>query len=179
MTFPSFATGDVLTAADMNAVGLWLVKTQTVGTAVASVTVNNAFSSSYKNYKIIWNAGLGSGFADLALSLGGITTGYYGGQFGASYVTGNYGGRGVNNAASWLYAGSCNSSFAFFHCDVIAPQAAERKLCHGYCSYYGAAFAYSMFTGEVTSTAQATSFTITPSAGTLTGGTIYVYGYKP
>jgi len=27
------------------------------------------------------------------------------------------------------------------------------------------------------STTSATAFTITPSAGTLTGGTIYVYGY--
>ncbi len=49
MTYPSFSAGDILTAADMNAVGLWLVKTQTVGTAVASVTVTDAFSSTYDN----------------------------------------------------------------------------------------------------------------------------------
>jgi len=49
MTYPSFTSGDILTAADMNAVGLWLVKTQTVGTAVSSVQVTGAFSSTYDN----------------------------------------------------------------------------------------------------------------------------------
>jgi len=39
MTFPVFASGDVLNASDMNGVGLWLVKTQAVGSGVASVTV--------------------------------------------------------------------------------------------------------------------------------------------
>jgi hypothetical protein len=31
--------------------------------------------------------------------------------------------------------------------------------------------------GQDTATASNTGFTITPNAGTLTGGTIYVYGY--
>jgi hypothetical protein len=38
-TPPDFSSGAVLTAAQMNSVGLWLVKTQTVGTAVSSVAV--------------------------------------------------------------------------------------------------------------------------------------------
>jgi len=52
MSFPSFASGEVLTAADMNAVGLWLVKTQTVGTGVPSVVVTDAFSANYDNYLV-------------------------------------------------------------------------------------------------------------------------------
>jgi hypothetical protein len=38
-TPPDFSSGAVLTAAQMNSVGLWLVKTQTVGTTVSSVAV--------------------------------------------------------------------------------------------------------------------------------------------
>ena len=53
MTYPVFATGDVLNASDMNAVGLWLVKTQTIGSGVGSVAVTGAFSADYDNYKII------------------------------------------------------------------------------------------------------------------------------
>ena len=48
-TPPTFSSGSVLTAAQMNAVGLWLVKTQTVGTAVSSVSVTDVFSSNYDN----------------------------------------------------------------------------------------------------------------------------------
>ena len=45
MSFPVFASGDVLNASDMNGVGLWLVKTQTIGTGVSSVVVTGAFSA--------------------------------------------------------------------------------------------------------------------------------------
>lgn len=48
MSFPSFATGEVLTAADMNAVGLWLVKTQTFSAATPDITA--VFSATYENY---------------------------------------------------------------------------------------------------------------------------------
>ena len=82
MTYPSFTSGEVLTAADMNAVGLWLVKTQTVGTAVASVTVTDAFSSTYDNYRIIYTGGAASTSCVLSLQfgIGGTmtTTNYYG-----------------------------------------------------------------------------------------------------
>jgi hypothetical protein len=51
MTYP-WASGEVLTAADLNAyAGLILVKTQTIGTAVSSVTVTGAFSSTFQNYR--------------------------------------------------------------------------------------------------------------------------------
>lgn len=49
MTFPVFASGEVLTAADMNAVGLWLVKTQTFS-ASTRIEVDNVFTSTYTNY---------------------------------------------------------------------------------------------------------------------------------
>jgi hypothetical protein len=54
MSFPSFASGEVLTAADMNAVGLWKVGT---GTAVYGTTtqlnMSNMFTSDYRAYKIV------------------------------------------------------------------------------------------------------------------------------
>jgi len=54
MSFPSFATGEVLTAADMNAVGLW--KTAAVTFSGSSgVEVQNCFSSNYTNYKVLIN----------------------------------------------------------------------------------------------------------------------------
>lgn len=53
MGYPVFASGDVLTAADMNAVGLWLVKTQTL--SGTSTQINDCFSSNYQSYKVVFS----------------------------------------------------------------------------------------------------------------------------
>jgi hypothetical protein len=55
MSFPVFASGDVLNASDMNAVGLWLVKTQTIGSGVTVVDVTSCFNADYDNYVISFN----------------------------------------------------------------------------------------------------------------------------
>ena len=56
MAIKTFTTGEVLTAADTNTYlansGLVLVKSQTIGTGVASVTISDAFSTTYDNYRI-------------------------------------------------------------------------------------------------------------------------------
>jgi hypothetical protein len=55
MSFPSFSTGEVLTAADMNAVGLWLVGSTTFVTT-ATPFINGCFTSDYENYRVLINA---------------------------------------------------------------------------------------------------------------------------
>ena len=82
MTFPVFATGDVLNASDMNAVGMWLVKSQTVGSGVSSVTVTGAFSSDYDNYRIVYANAIGSSIDWLNMTLNGAS--------GVSYTWGHY-----------------------------------------------------------------------------------------
>ncbi len=87
MSYPVFATGDVLNASDMNAVGLWLVKSQTIGTGVSSVTVTGAFSANYDRYKITVSGGVASTPLDIRLTLGSTATGYYGFLFYRAYNT--------------------------------------------------------------------------------------------
>jgi len=48
-TPPDFTTGAVLTAAQMNAVGLWKIASSNVGTT-STFTINNCFSSDYNHY---------------------------------------------------------------------------------------------------------------------------------
>ena len=52
MSYPSFSVGEVLTAADMNAVGLWKI---TSGTSSGTTAYNydGVFTSSYRNYRIV------------------------------------------------------------------------------------------------------------------------------
>ena len=94
-TPPDFTTGQVLTAAQMNAVGLWRVTGCTVtsvgGTAATasngvvttgvgntSVTLSNAFSADFKNYKVIFTFGTSSAGGRLNLQLNAATgTSYY------------------------------------------------------------------------------------------------------
>jgi len=177
MTYPSFSAGDILAATDMNAVGLWLVKTQTVGTAVSSVAVTGAFSSTYNNYIITWVDGTLSANASMTLTLGASATGYY--QFL------NYGavtaatplGAGRNNAVSWAWVGGGTAGQAgHVRCELFGPNLARyTKLIGG---PYQNDNAYGTTVGEHRVATAYTAFTLAPDSGTMTGGTIRVYGYK-
>jgi hypothetical protein len=179
MTFPSFTTGEVLTAADMNAVGLWLVKTQTIGTAVSTVTVTGAFSSNYDAYLITITGGVGSGSAGVNMTLGATATGYY---FAANYVS-YIGGSGVFNGANVASWQECiYMSTQAINCQITLknPNLAQRTFINWQNS--GAATtAVNLSTnggGYLNDSTQYTAFTLTPTAGTMTGGTIRVYGYR-
>jgi hypothetical protein len=53
MAFP-YSSGDVLTAANLNASSnLVLVTDVTIGSSVSSVTVSSAFNTTYDNYRIV------------------------------------------------------------------------------------------------------------------------------
>jgi hypothetical protein len=176
MSFPSFASGDVLTAADMNAVGMWLVKTQTVGTGVPSVTVTGAFSAEYDNYKIVYTGGTSSTTAALRVTLGGSTTAYYGtlvyGTFATTTPSANV---NDNNTAQWTYVGASTTDFARLAMELQNPFASTRTFISSTYSDVGNAGSFNGYLGNNNSH---TAFTITPTGGTLTGGTIRVYGYR-
>ena len=91
MPVPDFSPGEVLTAAAMDSIGLWLVKTQAVGAGVSTIVVSDAFSANYDNYLITYTGGSASTTMNLSLRLGTVTTTeYYGNimsslaMFGAS-----------------------------------------------------------------------------------------------
>jgi hypothetical protein len=175
MPVPDFSPGEVLTAAAMDSIGLWLVKTQTVGTAVSSVTVTGAFSADYNNYKITWDGIVNSSAGNLNFQLSGITGNVYstGGSFytyGSSVVT----GFGPAPTSTWLIgpAGAFNSSG---YADLSAPNLARRK---SMLTQATSTLSYYSFAHSCDSTSVATGFVISPNTGTMTGGTIRVYGYR-
>lgn len=173
---PDFVAGQVLTAAQMNKVGMWLVKTQTVGTAVSSVTVSDAFSADYTNYRIIYTGGTASTTNFVYLTLGATATGYYYGGTGFSWA-GATQTFGAANTTFWL-AGNGGANGNFMSIDLFRPQEAamthytgswNQLVTNGYTAYIG---------GLLNNTTQYTAFTMTTSAGTWTGGTVFVYGYR-
>jgi len=172
---PDFVAGQVLTAAQMNKIGLWLISSTTVGTGVASVTVSSAFSADYDNYKIIvTNVDCSVGSQDLKLTLGATATGYYGTQE-YNFPTGTTGKQYMNNATSWLAGFTDVNDNASWSYDLLAPFKSKYTTILG--QWQGNGYA-GYLTGSLDNTTSYTAFTITPNSGTMTGGTIKVYGYR-
>jgi hypothetical protein len=175
-TPPTFSSGAVLTAAQMNSVGLWLVKSQTVGSAVSSVTVSSAFSADYDSYRIIFSGGSGSSGSDLRMNLVGSTAGYYSSINWVSYA--GAAGTTAGNGIAYWWAGSTRAEGNSICMDVHRPFAGDETWFNG--NYVGvtAGSVQGVIGGYHNLGLSYTAFTITPTAGTLTGGTITVYGYR-
>ena len=74
-TPPVFVSGAVLTAAQMNAIGMFVTKPLTTFTAVTSVLADNCFSSDYESYQIVIRYSTSSTFGlNMALRVGGVNT---------------------------------------------------------------------------------------------------------
>lgn len=170
-----------LSTSTANPVGVEFVKTQTVGSAVSSVTVSDAFSSTYDNYRVTYVGGTAStNSPDLRLALGSANTGYYGNLFFQRPNATTPSGVGNDNIAYWQYGagiGTTNHIAAAF--DLYGPNLARYTAIRtDVFEMIASSSAVGIYTGFQASTTQFTAFTITASTGTLTGGTIRVYGYK-
>lgn len=174
MGYPDFSPGNVLTAADMDAVGLWLVKSQTVGTGVSSIVVNDAFSANYEDYVVTFSGGAGTATGILTMVLGSTTTGY---KYSLTYTV--YGGATLNvNSANTVhipYVGLAVANGMSGSVEVLSPQLAKNTIVKG---AWASQSEGGVLGGIMQNTTQYTGFTIGVSAGTVTGGTIRVYGYR-
>ena len=175
--------GDVYTQAQADAkyslqttTGLVLITSATIGSAVASVTVSNCFSSAYDNYYVTISGGVGSATLDLAGQIGNATTGYYYSVIG-TLNNSTVNAYGQANTSQWGYFGGGNTDHLHLSAKILYPYLTKNTLfgtditsavtntCTNSFGYLNNANSY-------------TSFTINAVGGTMTGGTIKVYGYK-
>ena len=177
-TPPVFLDAEILYASSMNKIGMWLVKTQTIGTAVSSVTVTGAFSADYDHYKIIVQANsIAAGGPYMTLQLGSTTTGYYWGAAGVVYSTGAFSGITTNNGSSWNRLGPGTTVGMAGVYDLLNPFKNENTIITG--TYAdGPAGSAAVGSGILNDTTSYTAFTVGVTSSTMTGGTIYVYGYR-
>jgi len=169
------ADTSLFTALGGNYPGMRLVKKQTIGSAVSSVTVSGAFSATYENYRILITGGVGSvNNGILRLQLGSVATGYYSNMIYANYASGSVASTGNNNGTSFTYAGVSDTINITAMIDVNSPFLAKQKQITGVW-YDGTNSGRSQ--GQCSDQTSQTAFTILTTSGTLTGGTIYVYGY--
>jgi len=177
----TFVDAVSLPATDINTYltnsGLVYVKQQTVGTSVTSVSVTSAFSADYDNYRVIYSSGVAGSAASMTFALTGSATGYYAAVDGCSYTGGTSSINEANNS-SFSFAGIGTPEGNSLDVTLYNPFIAYRTglqisgrvdIRGGGSAYCGGGFhnVASSFSG----------FTITCSAG-LTGGIIYVYGFR-
>jgi len=175
MPVPDFSPGEVLTAAAMDSIGLWLVKTQTVGTAVSSVTVSDAFNADFIDYKIVYTGGTASTDGSIAFSFSGSPTGWRGNIIYANFLSGTVQSIGENNTTTASYIGAAASGFPQVVADLQNPFLAQPSLISA--SYVDSGNAGRSTYHHSASTSY-TGFTLTKAAGTISGGVIKVYGYR-
>jgi hypothetical protein len=177
MSFPSFASGEVLTAADMNAVGLWLVKTQAVTGGNAATVVTGAFSADYDAYKVVVSNGACSAAnTGILLTLGSTVSGYsYGALFGGASGSGGFGSA---TETSFL-VGEANTNQLQSNFELQNPFLAKHTTIGTIPSYNVSNNNMRVLGGVLGNTTSYTAFTLTLGGGaTFTSGTIRVYGMK-
>lgn len=199
MAVPVFSTGEVLTAAAMNAVGMWRVTGCTVtsagGTAATAsngiitmgagntrVNIANAFSANFDNYLITVNSLTGS-TTGAALYFGCLTTA---GAVNASnwvgntvYVvtgtTGAFQNAADTNSASVGAGGIYQDGAGATNFTVNAPFLTQRTSLN----YNGADEDYFRVGAAVLKNATSYSgFFLEPNAGTMSSGVVRVYGFN-
>jgi hypothetical protein len=195
MPVPNFDPGEVLTAAAMDAVGLWKIASASFSgiTTGAPLDVNNVFSSDYPSYVLHFRASATVANAIVQLRMRTVAAQ----EAGAVY---NFGWNG-----QWVSAGPVYNEGAFSTANPFAPETAfysgisagngysgssrieiyspnatrqTRITGQSYADYTGAFYNVVLAgSGEVSTSTAYTGFRIYPVAGTI-AGEYTLYGYK-
>jgi hypothetical protein len=171
------ALGDAIDATvfGLGSSALTLIKTQVVGTTVSSVTVTGAFSATYDNYLVTYSNGSSSATTDLFMQLGATTSGYYWNIIGNFWSASASNSGGAAGSAFSYTGGTSSTTGANAVVQVNSPFLSKRTVVES--TFVVSSGGYKM-TGMLDNTTSYTAFNLAPSSGTLTGGTIRVYGYK-
>lgn len=151
----------------------------TIGTINTNVSVSSAFSATYDNYKIV-----ATGFA--ATTIGAAAFIKLNNSTGSTYFGNMIYNVPTSSAIGGVSAanGTSNGFFAFtvsstgtmsLEAMIDSPFLAVTSNCVG--NYSGRNY-NGQFSTHDSNAASSTGFTFAPSAGTMTGGTIRVYGYR-
>lgn len=158
---------------------LTFISSTAITNGVSSVSLNNVFSATYRNYRVIINwteATAGSPNVNLRLRVGGTdNTGAFAYQpRGWSNISGSLAGFGT--AGSSLFVAKLSGANPITTMDITLPFVALQT------NFVVNAFEGSNndawgFQATHTAATSYDGFTVFPASSTFTGGTIDVYGY--
>jgi hypothetical protein len=189
MTFPSFVSGEVLRAADMNAVGLWKVGTFTANGTSRALVCDNVFTTDYNNYRVVIQmrstvATNAFFYQYIDTSGNNVNSGYYGSIYGQDFTTGATATSSASATTvqyiAWIPNSSntpCGVSF-----DLHSPRLSTvTTSVVGHHSSVSSGFSYlgGNIVGMTTGTTAFRGLRFdNGGAGNLTG-TVTIYGYNP
>ena len=178
-TPPTFVSGAILTAAQMNSIGLWQVSNTTVGSGVTTHVVSSCFSTDYVNYKLVINGMTGTELeAALFLKLSGTSgSTYYGNDVENRASTASiYQVSASNGTSTGCWLGRISTSGVMgFEAVIYSPFLATSTNVTN--SFAGRNYNGSGGTHD-SNAASSTGFTLSVSAGTISAGTVKVYGFN-
>lgn len=140
----------------------------------ASTAFTSVFSSTYEAYKIVVSDGALSTTAYVTLIFGATVTGYKSAQPGVIFSTGAYSAT-FASGTTYLAVGYSTGDFG---CDitVVNPQLAKNTFTSSTLGFASSTIGAS-HNGVLVDSTQYTGFTLAPSTGTFSSGTVNIYGY--
>jgi hypothetical protein len=189
MAIKTFTTGEVLTAADTNTYlansGLTYI-TQASATSGSTLSVNNCFSSTYSNYRILidgYQPSTGAQALNLRLRVGGADASGndYNESFAGLYTDGTSSqdvGTNRNKAGTGMYNSANTVPFGASAIDIFGPNRAERTYMTINGILYAGQFGSRVGLAEHNLTTAYTGFTLFPTSGDFLNVRVWVYGYR-
>ena len=174
MTYPVFASGDVLNASDMNGVGLWKISSTAITAGVSSITVSG-FSADYDSYRIEINNGSLAGLAVIQVQMFGSVASYYGALNNIGIATNVSFPISNNNVGAWSIVGVGNTSFVTLAFDLHDPFLARPTRIGP--SVYATTTDAGTYNGLHNVATSYSAITIS-TGSTFQSGTITLYGYR-
>jgi hypothetical protein len=197
-TPPDFTSGQILTAAQMNGIGLWKMTgitasftggsagtvsngIVTIGSANTEISISNAFNADFLNYKIIVSVNsVSAANTALAFRFGGAASNY-----AYTSVIAAFDSLGPTNASTTgVNEGAFALAFQTEGCDAVAD--VFRPNLASWTTYTSQNIArnstsnaqFRQYAGVHGTSTAYTSFSVRTLSGSFTGGTISVYGYN-
>jgi hypothetical protein len=152
-----------------------LIKSQVVGTAVSSVTVTDAFSADYDNYRIVYSGACSNAGEVLRIRYGSTATGYFGNMTFNNYTSSSLNVVADNNTAYHTHVAGGAAGRTNCVVDVFSPFLSVTTGTAS--SIYTDATNGGSGRWFLNNSTSYTDFTFIVN-GTITGGTINVYGYR-
>ena len=185
MTFPSFSAGDVLTATDMNSVGMWEITSGTV-TSGTSFDLTSVFTSDYDSYKLVLtqirtNASGGSIQLRMLASGTPAITGYYYGVTAVDTAAGTSAVFRGNNATIMETLSVQNGAVSgMVSCEIHSPFTTQYTSFNGQSVDSRAAGSYSgiSYAGQLANSTSYNGIRVLLSANSLTNCNYKLYGYR-
>lgn len=191
MPLTTYTAGEVLTASSLNsnfaiAGGLQYVTGATFTTATTVSLPTNTFTSTYRNYKLIFEINALTADADFNMRLRASGTDYAGSQYNTTFIgtfsTGATTSATANSQTSWVL-GEADSAIPTYQMtmDIISPQAATYTSVQG--SYNFVVKASTASVGRsgtywINNVGQFDSLTFISSVASSISGNYRVYGYR-